>query len=64
VVARFQLPVLEDDLANQMAVTDVCQQLASEHSDTKRVPLLLCRLAGGVGGGCAETAQKGVITKQ
>lgn len=61
-VERFQVPVLEDDLAIQMAVTNVCRQLASEPFDTKRASLLLYGLQV-ASVAVRRTAQKRVITK-
>ncbi|HET8825127.1 MAG TPA: hypothetical protein VFM77_08360 [Terriglobales bacterium] len=37
----FRLPVLEDEVAIQMAVTNVCQDLANECLDSKRASTLL-----------------------
>ena len=62
-VERFQVPVLEDDLAIQMAVTNVCRQLASEPLDTKRASLLLYGLQV-ASVAVRRTAQKTVITKK
>ena len=38
---ELELPVLEDDLAIQMAVSNVCRQLANERIDPKRATSLL-----------------------
>jgi hypothetical protein len=38
---RVELPVLEDDLAIQMAVTNICRQLADESIEPKRASTLL-----------------------
>ena len=59
----LELPVLEDDLAIQMAVTNVCRQLASEPLDTKRASLLLYGLQV-ASIAVRKTAQKRVITKK
>ena len=59
----LELPVLEDDLAIQMAVTNVCRQLASEPLDTKRASLLLYGLQV-ASVAVRRTAQKRVITKK
>jgi hypothetical protein len=59
----LEVPVLEDDLAIQMAVTGVCRQLASEPLDTKRASLLLYGLQV-ASVAVRRTAQKRVITKK
>lgn len=38
---ELELPVLEDDLAIQMAITDICRRLASESLEPKRAATLL-----------------------
>jgi len=59
----LEVPVLEDDLAIQMAVTNVCRQLASEPLDTKRASLLLYGLQV-ASIAVRKTVQKRVITKK
>ncbi|HZT35758.1 MAG TPA: hypothetical protein VFA15_07550 [Nitrososphaera sp.] len=59
----LKVPVLEDDLAIQMAVTGVCRQLAREPLDTKRASLLLYGLQV-ASVAVRRTAQKRVITKK
>jgi hypothetical protein len=39
--AGLELPVLEDDLAIQMAVTNICRQLAADNIEPKRAATLL-----------------------
>jgi len=58
----LELPVLEDDLAIQITVTNVCRQPASGPLDTKRASLLLYGLQV-ASVAVRRMAQKGVITK-